>query len=792
MAVLNRKVLRDLRDGAGVLTTVVAIIAVGIGSFIGLRAAQRILENSQSDYYNRYRFADFWVDLKKAPLTAVPRVAELPGVAAVEARVVFDVILDLPGVVQPIVGRLISTPADGIDRTINGICLVRGAGFSDDRNEEVIVSEVFAAAHGLRPGDRIGLILNRKRESFVIVGTAISPEYVYMVRGAGDLIPDPEHFGVLYIKEKYARDVLDFKDACNQIVGQMLPGEHDDVEILLDRVDRLLDAYGVLATTPRTRQASNRFLSDEIAGLGRTAWVMPPIFLGVAALVLNIIMSRFAERQRTIIGTLKALGYSRRQVLGHFLAFGVTVGCVGGLAGIGVGVALTHLMIHMYRHFYQFPAFLFSIDPDLLLLSMTLSLAFAVGGTLKGVRAALALQPAEAMRPRPPERGGAVFLERFPRLWRRLGFRTHIALRSIARNPGRSLTGIIASMFATAIVLMSLTMFDSMWFLVQFQFERVLHSDVDIGMRDARSIAALYEGRSLPGVDYAEPMLSLICDFRHGRASRRLAISGLSPVHRLTTPIGSNSRPIEIPLDGLVMSRKLAEILEARVGDHLELTPVRGPRRTVQAPLVSIVDSFLGLECYADIRYLNRTVGEADAVNLLQLSVDPAEINELYRTIKELPDVQGVSVRAQTKANIESTFVKTMSFSFGTLIIFAGVIAFGSVLNASLIEIADRTRDISTFIVLGYRPNQVAGIFFRQNMVISVLGLLLGLPLGCQSVRWIATLYDTELFRMPVVFRPASIVATAAISLAFVLIAQWFVYRQVAKMDWLEGIKVKE
>jgi len=795
VGVLSRKLRRDLLDSTGVLLTIVAIIAVGTGSFVGLGFAQRILETSQASYYSQYRFADFWIDVKKAPLSEIEPLRRLPGVAAIEARVVFDVIIDLPGVIRPLTGRLISTPRESYADTINGICLMRGSGFSDSprtSREEVIIGETFAQEHDLQPGDAIEMILNRKRESFVIVGTAISPEYVYLVRGEGDFIPDPEHFCVLYVRDDYAREVLDFRDACNQIVGQMTSDPNTDVELLLTRMERMLDPYGVLAAVPRKRQASHRFLSDEIKGLAASAVIMPTIFLFVAALALNVVLSRLVQRQRSIVGTLKALGYSNRRVFEHYLGFGVAIGVVGGLAGGVLGLLIALGLVSMYPSFFQFPDFPFRVYPDLLLVGLGISLVFAVLGTAKGVWNVLKLQPAESMRPPQPERGGAIFLERFRTLWRSLGFRSHIALRSLARNRVRTFTGIISQAFAIALIFTTLVMLDSMWYLVDFQFERVAHSDLDIGLRDERSCAAFLEGKALAGVDYTEPLLGMVFDVRHGRLSRRLTVSGLDPEHRLTTPVKADLSPIILPREGLVLSEKLAEVLGADVGDRLELTPVRGRREMVRARVASVVESFLGLACYADRRYLSRLVGESAALNSLQMSVNPAQVDDLYRQLKKLPNAQGLSVRADTKHNIESTFVESTSASLGLMILFAGVIAFGSMLNSSLIEIGDRTRDISTFRVLGYKPGQIAGIFFRQNMIVLAVGLLFAYPLGYALVLVSAQAYDTELFRMPIVVKGQTVIVTALTALVFTLIAQVFVYRRNLKLDWLEGVKVKE
>lgn len=792
MRALNRKLMRDLLGSMGSLISVVVIIAIGTGSFVGLGSTQRILEASQAAYYRDYRFADFWVDVKKAPLTAIERIAQMPEVSALDARVVFDVILDLPGQVRPLAGRLISTPQRGFERTLNAVCLIRGSGFSDDRDEEVIISEAFAEAHHLDIGDRVGVILNRKRESFVIVGTAISPEYVYMVRGLGDLVPDHEHFGILYVKDRYAREVLGFKDACNQIVGRVVPTALAHLDTILDRIDRKLSPYGVLEVTPRRRQASHRFLTDEIAGLAVSATIMPAIFLGVAALVLNILMIRLTQRQRATIGTLKALGHSNRSIMLHYISFGVVVGIVGGLCGAVLGVSLAYWMIEIYKGFFQFPGFVLRTYPDLVLIGVAISVGFALVGTIRGVLEAIRLQPAEAMRQKPPERGGAIVLERWPWLWQRLGFRTHMALRSVFRNRVRTVTAIIAAALSTAIVFMGLATYDSFMYLVDHQFEKVTHSDVDIGMRDEKSLRVLLESRDLPGVDYAEAMFGLRCDLRHGRNARRIAISGLSPGHRLTTPMSADEKPIYIPSDGIVLSQKLAEILDARVGDTLELTPVRGRRKTRDVRVASIVESFLGLACYADVRYLSSVVGESLAVNAVQLAVDESQRPALYRRIKELPNAQGLGVRADTKLNIEKTLIETSVFSIGLMVLFAGIIAFGSTVNNALIEIGDRIREISTFRVLGYKPGQIAGILFRQSMVTFGVGLVLAFPLGYAMTELIAAAYDSELYRMPVIIRPGVVILTVGLALSFVLAAQGIVYWQIKKLDWLEGVKVQE
>ena len=202
----------------------------------------------------------------------------------------------------------------------------------DRRDNEVILNDAFARANKIYPGMWIHLLLNNRRQELFVVGTAISSEFTYLV-GPGSFVPDAKRLGVFYLKQTFAEEVFDFQGACNQVLGRLAPQVRDRPEEVLRRAEILLDSYGVLAAVPLKDQPSNRFLSNEIMGLRAFGVINPAIFLAVAALVLNVLMSRLAEQQRVVVGTLKALGYSRGAIFWHFLKFGLAVGAFSGVTG---------------------------------------------------------------------------------------------------------------------------------------------------------------------------------------------------------------------------------------------------------------------------------------------------------------------------------------------------------------------------------------------------------------------------------------------------------------------------
>ena len=242
------------------------------------------------------------------------------------------------------------------------------------------------------------------------------------------------------------------------------------------------------------------------------------------------------------------------------------------------------------------------------------------------------------------------------------------------------------------------------------------------------------------------------------------------------------------------MTRKMADLLEVNVGDTVLIKPIKGLRQVQSVPVVEIADSYVGLGVYADLEYLSRLIGEEYAVTGVQVRTDPRPhaVNEFLRELKELPAVQSYTARANTVKNLIETVLNTQMIFIGLLVLFAGVIFFSSMLNTSLIGLAERKREVATLRVMGYTEYQVGGYFLRESMLMNMIGTLLGLPVGYALTLWLTTVYDTEMFRFPLVGPPIVWIGVVSLAVVYCLAAHLFVQWAINKLDWREALNVKE
>jgi putative ABC transport system permease protein len=790
---LQRKLIRDLARSKWLLLAITSIIAVGVMCFVSMQSAYHNLDRAKRQYYRQCRMADFWIELKKVPVPELAAVGRLWGIAEIQPRIQFFGVADLPEVVRPINVTVLSLP-DQRGLALNDVVLKRGHYFTDRRENEAIVNEAFARAHGLVPGDRIAVLVNKRREEFFIVGTGISSEFTYLL-GPGELVPNPKSFGVIYIKHSHAEEVFDFEGAANQVLGKLNSADGSRESQSLRQAEAMLEPFGVFDVTPLRWQPSNQFLSSEIDGLGAFATVVPAIFLAVAALVLNVLINRLARQQRIVVGTLKALGYGDWSIFGHFVSFGLVVGVVGGLAGSLLGYLSATGMTIVYRQFFEFPDLHSGFYWYTHGVGLAISLCCAVLGSLHGARAMLRLQAAEAMRPEPPRTGHTIWLERWlGGIWNRLSSGWRMAIRSVFRARLRSAAGMFAAAMGTGLLVTGFMMLESQYYLVDFQFEWIARSDIDLTFESERGWDAINEIRRLPGVDRAEPVLQVACTFINGPYSRKSGVTGLLPDARLTIPRDTEARPIHLPESGLVITERLASILRVRPGDRLTVVPVKGERHPVQVTVAQIADCYLGFAAYAELNELSRLIGEEPIMSGAQLATNgnPKDIRQLYRRLKQMPGVRSVVSRRDTVTNLRKTLIESQWVFIAMLIAFAGVIFFGSVLNASMVNLAERQREVATFLALGYDQRRVNAMFLRESMMTNLAGTVLGLPVGYLLSLATAAAYNSDLIRLPIVGPPWIWYTTLSLSLLFSLLAHLAVHWRIRHFDYVEALNVKE
>ncbi len=792
MKILDRKLRRDLARTRGLLAAVVAIVTVGTGSFVGMLSTFNNLLVARTSYYSQCRMADFWINLKKAPVVDVERLGKQPGVSDIRERIGNPVIVDIENVGKPISGLALSLP-DNPAPVINNIIMRRGSYFTDDRRNQVIISEKFAEAWRISPGSFIHLVMNGQRKQLFVIGTAISSEHIYLAPPGG-IVDDPYEYGVFYLKRSYAEDMFGFHGACNSVVGLLTPEARRNPQPVLDELEEQLDAYGVFAVTPLKLQFSNLTLCSEMNGLKTMATMLPLMFLAVAALVLNVLMTRLAEQQRTIVGTFKALGYTNRQMFNHFLKYGLFVGIVGGVAGGLLGYWIAAGMTAMYSTIFEFPRLVNDIYPGLMAIALIISVTFAVLGTLRGVRQVVKLSPAEAMREPAPPSSGRILLERWQRFWSRIDFRWPMVLRGLFRNKVRTLIAMIAAAMGSALVVLAFGFVDSMNGMISFQFNKVLLSDFTLTFREVLDGGALYEAGRLPGVTRVEPVFNVACTFRNKNHQKKGAITGLVPGATLTVPRSADGTAVPVPPVGLLMTKRLAEQLDIRKGDTVRVVPTRGAKIAREIKVADTVDSMIGLAVYADYNFLNHLVDEESAISELQLKArqTPWQRAQFFRQLKEYPLLQSVGETSRQKAAITKQFTGAMQGMATMMILFAAVIFFGSILNGSLISMAERRREIATFRVLGYQPLEVGTIFIRENLVTNMIGALAGLPLGLLMLKGMMSQFCNDAFAMPTIVSPSTWLWTILLALLFVLVAQVIVQRSINKLEWCEALSCKE
>lgn len=784
---LDRKLLRQLWRLKAQVLAIALVIASGTALMVMALTTMESLQQTTAAYYERTRFADVFARAKRAPDSLGRDIARIPGVRLVETRIVQGAILDMAGFTEPVVAQVISLPDSG-PQLMNTLVVRSGRLPDPSRPDEVVVSEPFAEAHRLRPGDSFVAVLRGRKRTLQVVGTALSPEFVYAI-APGGLMPDDERFGILWMGRDALAAAFDLQGSFNSVTLSLLPGA--DGNDAIRRLDGMLAPYGGVGAYGRADQTSNWFLESEIEQQKNMSRVMPTIFLAVAAFLTNMVLARLIETERREIGLLKAFGYGNVAIGWHYAKMVLVIGALGIVIGSLAGAWLGHWNTELYTQFYRFPFLLYRPGPAGFVIAGIVSLAAALAGSLAAVRRAVRLPPAEAMLPPAPPLYRRTWASRTA-LAGALDEPTRMILRRIFRWPVRAFLASLGLAMSVAVLIMALQWVDAIDSLAESVFERGQHQDATIAFSDLQPVKVIAEFQRLPGVLAAEPYRNVAARLGHGHIVERQGIIGIPPDTILSPVFDAERGRLEIPPDGLVLSRKLAEILGVTTGDTVDVEFLEGLQRRQAVPVVQIFETYVGKPAYMNMAALNRMAGDGHVVSGLHILVDDPSRARLLRQLKDVPDVAAILFRRAAIDTFHQTLGETILIFIGFFVAFSMTLAFGVTYNSIRIALSERARELATLRVLGFSRWEISYILLGEVGLLTWVAIPLGAVIGFGLAWYMTNAFETELYRVPLVLRDATYGKAALIVLAAAIGCAAIVRRRLDRLDLVAVLKTRE
>lgn len=787
MAMLDRKLFRDvLRLWAQVLA-IAFVVAGGVATLMLATGSHRSLDETRTAYYERYRFADIFAVVSRAPKTIIPQVRAIPGVVTVEARIAKLALLDIPNYAEPATAQVVSLPDIG-EPELNRLYMRLGRTPEPGQGDEVVVNEIFAKAHGFILGSRFSAILNGRKRELVIVGTALSPEFIYTV-GPGDLMPDDRRFGIIWMSEKALAAAYNLDGAFSSISLKLLPSTSE--REVISHLDSLLDRYGGRAAYGRKDQTSHAWIDHELDMLNSMSRTLTPIFLLVSAFLVNLTLSRLVALEREQVGLMKALGYGNGAIVLHYVKFVAVIVALGVVIGSAAGTWLGAYVTRLFGDFFHFPFLVFVKSTDLYVIAAALSLTAAIVGAIRALHDVVTLAPAVAMQPPSPPRYRRLLPARFS-LERFVSQPFVMVARNVTRHPLRATFTAFGMAAATAILIVSMFVYDTMEHLIDVTYFMADRQDATVSFVEKRNRDVVLQMARLPGGLAAEPYRDVPVRIRNGSVERRVVISGRPRDADLSRIIDTDLRPVVLPESGLAISSMLATILGVKIGDLVEVDLLEGARRTATVPVATLVEDYFSIRGMMDSDALGRLMREAPAVTSVNLSFDQNRREAFYAAIKAMPSVSGLGLQRSSLANFRQSVALLITAMASIYTVLAAVIAFGVVYNSARISLSERARELASLRVLGFTRGEVLWILLLELALLTLISQPPGWAMG-YGLAWIMkTQLAGELMRMRLIVTTSTYVLASVIVVTAAVVSALVVRERVNRLDLVSVLKTRD
>ncbi|HSD22478.1 MAG TPA: FtsX-like permease family protein, partial [Anaeromyxobacter sp.] len=605
----------------------------------------------------------------------------------------------------------------------------------------------------------------------------------------GAIADDPARYAILWMNRAPLASAFQLEGAFNDVSLLLQPGASE--QTVRAAVDRLLRPYGCDGAVAREDQQSNKILTSELGLLESLAAMMPMMFLAVAAFLVNMVLGRLVTLQRPEIATLKAVGYGNDAVRAHYAGLVAVVLLPGSALGIAGGYWLGRQMVELYATVFRFPGVRFDPSVALIAAAILLSGGAALAGALLAVRAAVRLPPAEAMRPPAPAVYHRTLLERL-RLSTVAGPNAMMVLRELERRPLRTLLSSLGIAGALALLVLGRFALDSVEAYLEGSLRREQRQDLAVSFDRPVSPRALRELAAMPGVRRVEGLRAVAARVRHEHRARDTVLVGLPPGATLRRLVERGGREVPVPPDGILVTKKLGEVLGLRLGDRPEVEIREGSRPVVRPAVAGFVDESIGLQLYAREDLVARLEGDLGAVGSAMLTIDPPQTAAVEERLRRLPRVVAVSDLDADVGRMRDMQAAVEDVRTIVCLVLAATVIFGVVYNNARIALATRARELGSLRVLGFSTREIAWILIGGMWVELAIATPIGLYLGHSWAQLVFRMMDQEQFRWQVYVAPSTYLLATLVGVLAVAASALWVRRNVDRLDLIGVLKTRE
>lgn len=784
MRLLRKKLLREILESKFRFFAISSVVAIGILLFTASYMSFLNLSKSYQYTYDRLNFEDLLVRVDRAPERVVERLSSLPNVELMTPRVNDPLGMEL-GDGTRITGQIIGVPNE--EPYVNMLYVREGSAITgQEQSLTCLVENHFATFNDLHEGDIIYAVKNGERMPINIAGVVSSPEYMMVFRNRQFPMTSATVYGVFYFNMDQARALTGFaSNSFNEFAFTLK--DYALLETTERQVREVLKPYGIEEVTNRDNQISNTLLEMDLRSFHDFALFFPILFFSIAAFSIYMILSRLVRTQRPIIGLMRAIGYSSRRVLLHYMSFALVVGLVGVVFGSLLGWAATGIVSKVYSIQMKIPFVQYGIYPLVFLYGFLMAMAFCAISGIVPARRSAKVQPTEALRGvvDPIKYGKVSWVERLlPRIGRLPVF-WRLPLRNIFRNRRRTAFTVIGIMFAIILIMLNLGINDTVNANMDQAFNHLFTFDIAVLFLDPQTRVTQNKIEKIPGVTMVEPTVGAPCTISNGDVDVDSILMGALVDTVMRGFLDEKNREVQISTNHCLMSRNYRDQLGVAVGDMVEVTSNNRSRSFMVSDFIM---EPMGSFVYVPVEEARELLGYGTKSSAFYIQVDEGYYQEVRDSLYEMPEVLTLVDLSQIQKEINS-YMALLYIVIAVMLVFGIIMAFSLVFNTSTINIMEREQEVATMLTLGVPQWKASLSLTLENVMMGLLGLIPGYIAARIVMVQAMKLYETDLFAFTPAISVWTFIITGVMVIVLMVLSEFPSLRHIHRLDLAQSTK---